>query len=75
MSDKPETATAVFETVINGQTARCEIPVSIRVLYSRQARNDAEQKAREAFARLSPFFMTRQRIKVVDLIVEKESDE
>lgn len=58
----------VFDTYIDGQLARVEIPVDAKILTSREARNNAETLARICFAQLHPKFHARQRIKAVDIV-------
>jgi hypothetical protein len=59
----------VFQTTINGQLAQCEIDCDpVKIHQSREARKDAENLARLAFANLHPAFEKTQPIKAVDVV-------
>jgi hypothetical protein len=60
----------IFQTILEGKLAQCEIEADPTALHSREARFDAENLARLAFSRLSPFWNAGQKIKAVDIVTE-----
>lgn len=59
----------IFETWIDGQLARVEIPADAKVLHSRSARDGYAAAARSAFMALAPGKVRPDhKIKAVDII-------
>lgn len=67
MSKKKPIAIVIFEAKFAGKTARAEITTSAAAINSRETRRSAEDQARIAFGRLSPYFKPTTKIKVIDI--------
>lgn len=71
---KPKTF-VIFQTVLEGKLAQCEIEADPKALYSRESRYNAEVQARLAFSRLSPSWDPKQRIKAVDVVTSGDGQD
>ncbi len=67
---KQKKTIVVFQTLLEGKLAQCDIEADGSALHSREARFNAETAARLAFSQLSPAWRPGQPIKAVDILTE-----
>lgn len=67
---KTKKTIVVFQTLLEGKLAQCDIEADASALHSREARFTAETSARLAFSQLSPHWRPGQPIKAVDILTE-----